>query len=300
MSDVPWYSFKDMDSAIRQLARSEFPPLLREIPDSPPLLYLRGNLPKPDTKTLAIVGSRKYTNYGKEVCEMLVSGLRGYNICIVSGLAIGIDGVAHQSALDAGLMTVAIPGSGLHDKALYPRRHQALAHEILAHGGGLLSEYEPDFDATTWSFPRRNRIMAGMSHAVLVIEASEQSGTLITSRLATDYNRDVLTVPGSIFSENTRGPHMLIKLGAAPVTKAEDVLEALRIDTTQATAAVTTASLTHLSAEAHSLLRELSEPKDRDTLIRALAMDAQQANILLMQLEMQGFITEDAGVFRKN
>lgn len=282
-----------MDHAIRQLAPSEFPPLLREIPEPPAKLYLRGSLPVFDAKLLAVVGSRKYTNYGKQVCESLIQGLCGYNICIVSGLAIGIDGIAHRAALDAGLHTLAIPGSGLDDDVLYPRRHKGLAHEILESDGGLLSEYEPDFRATVWSFPKRNRIMAGVTHAVLVIEAGEKSGTLITSRLATDYNRDVFAVPGSIFSESSRGPHMLIRLGATPVTSAEDILEAFSMETTPREAKLPA----ELSSEETHVLALLSEPKDRDTLIRALNVDVSHANILLMQMEMRGIIAEQNGIF---
>ena len=120
-------------------------------------------------------------------------------------LLLGIDSIAHRSALDAGLKTIAVPGSGLDDDALYPREHLQLAREIVEKGGALVSEYEPDFKATTWSFPRRNRIMAGLSKAVLVVEAERPSGTLITARLALDYGRDVFAVPGSIFSETSRG-----------------------------------------------------------------------------------------------
>ena len=190
------------------ISKNEFPaafsPLL-EIPEPPEKLYYRGALPDDDTVLLAVVGSRKYSHYGKEACEQVVKGLRGYDITIVSGLALGIDSIAHRSALDAGLKTIAVPGSGLDDDALYPREHLQLAREIVEKGGALVSEYEPDFKATTWSFPRRNRIMAGLSKAVLVVEAERPSGTLITARLALDYGRDVFAVPGSIFSETSRG-----------------------------------------------------------------------------------------------
>jgi DNA processing protein len=281
---------------VRQLASSEFPSLLNEIPEVPKKLFARGNLPDKKAKILAVVGSRRYTNYGKQVCESLIHGLRGYNICIVSGLAIGIDGIAHRAALDAGVMTLAIPGSGLGDDVLYPRRHRGLAHEILENGGGLVSEYEPDFRATLWSFPKRNRIMAGIAHAVLVVEAGQKSGTLITSRLATEYNRDVFAVPGSIYSEASKGPHMLIRLGATPITSSEDILEAFNMEAKDPKEASLPSGLSDVELK---ILSSLTEPKDRDALIRELSLDVSVANIALMQMEMNGLIAEDNDIFRK-
>jgi DNA processing protein len=281
---------------VRQLASSEFPSLLNEIPEVPKKLFARGNLPDKKAKILAVVGSRRYTNYGKQVCESLIHGLRGYNICIVSGLAIGIDGIAHRAALDAGIMTLAIPGSGLSDDVLYPRRHRGLAHEILEKGGGLLSEYEPYFRATLWSFPKRNRIMAGIAHAVLVVEAGQKSGTLITSRLATEYNRDVFAVPGSIYSEASKGPHMLIRLGATPITSSEDILEAFNMEAKDPKEASLPSGLSDVELK---ILSSLTEPKDRDALIRELSLDVSVANIALMQMEMNGLIAEDNDIFLK-
>ena len=129
------------------LTGEEIPEMLREIPDSPTKLYIQGKLPGPNTKFLCVVGSRKYTPYGKEACEKLITGLRGYDIAIVSGLALGIDGIAHKSALDAGLNTIAVPGSGLDESILYPSTHRRLAENILDAGGALLSEFEPSYDS---------------------------------------------------------------------------------------------------------------------------------------------------------
>lgn len=286
-----------MEFPIRELQPVDFPRLLREIPDPPEQIFIRGALPTEDSKILAVVGSRNYTDYGKAVTETLIDGLRGHNITIVSGLALGIDGLAHRAALDTGLHTLAVPGSGIDDSVLYPRRHRALAAEILTSGGGLLSEYAPTFRATPWSFPRRNRIMAGIAHATLVVEASLQSGTLITSRLATEYNRDVFTVPGNIFSQNTAGPHMLIKLGATPITAPEDILEALGIEASAPQGALHPAGR---SPEEENVLSLLHEPRERDALIRALGVDASRANILLMQMEIDGLIHIDGGVVRRS
>jgi DNA processing protein len=214
---------------IQTLKQKYWPKKLFEIPQPPKQLYIRGELPK-NQFTLCVVGSRKHSSYGKEICEHLISGLKGYPITIVSGLAYGIDTLAHKSAIEAGLKTVAVPGSGISDGSMYPKTNLKLAKKIIKSGGCILSEFDPDLKATSWSFPKRNRIMAGLSDAVLVIEAEEKSGTLITSRLATDYNREVLTIPGSIFSSNSKGPHMLIRLGATPITCVEDILEVFGLD----------------------------------------------------------------------
>ncbi len=219
-----------MQFPLIQLTKKQFPPLLNEIPDPPEKLFLRGALPKKNTKLLCVVGSRIATPYGQSVAFKLIEGLSGSNVAIVSGLALGIDAIAHKSALKAKLKTIAVPGSGLDDNVIYPASNRTLARTILESGGALLSEFEPSFKATPWSFPQRNRVMAGMSHATLVIEATERSGTLITSRLALDYNRDVLTVYGSIFQESTFGPHYLIKNGAIPVRNSDDILEVFGLE----------------------------------------------------------------------
>ncbi len=216
-----------MDFPIRTLERNEFPQLLKEIPDSPTVLTCRGVLPSPHLKLLAVVGSRNCTEYGATVIEHLIAGLAGYPVGIISGLALGVDSLAHRAALNNNLYTLAVPGGGLNDTVIYPRSHLPLAHEIITAGGGLLSEYDQNFKAQTWSFPKRNRIVTGMSHATLLIEAAEKSGTLISARLAADYNRDVLVVPGNIFSPNSYGTHQFLKLGATPVTTPEDILAAL-------------------------------------------------------------------------
>jgi DNA processing protein len=282
-----------MDFPIQKLSLDEHPPLLREIPQPPKELYLRGNLPPEGTKCLAVVGSRNYTNYGKQVVEHLISGLRGYPVSIISGLALGIDTLAHETALGTGLHTLSVPGSGIDDSVLYPRRNFGLARRILESGGGILSEFEPTFHATTWSFPQRNRIMAGLAHAVLLIEASEKSGTLITARLTAEYNRELLVVPGNIFSENSAGTHQFLKLGATPVTTPEDILIALNIE--EKSEPKTQAQL--FTEEELSVLALLTEPKDSDTIIRLLPSSPQVTLTLLMHMELKGHIREQNGVF---
>lgn len=219
-----------MDFSIQELPASQFPKLLLEIPQPPKTLNYRGVLPVPSMKLLAVVGSRRYTDYGRQVIDHLFQGLRGHNIGIVSGLALGIDSLAHEAALANDLYTLAIPGGGISDPAIYPSSHKPLAKKILEKGGGLLSEYAPDFRVTRWSFPQRNRLVCGISDATLIIEASEKSGSLITARLCVDSNRDLLVVPGSIFSENSKGVHQFLKLGATPVTDVKDILDVLGLE----------------------------------------------------------------------
>lgn len=215
---------------IRTLSRAEFPALLPEIPDAPQSLYIRGELSPKENKLLAVVGSRRMSQYGKDACEHLIQGLAGYPISIISGLALGIDAAAHQAALTLGLHTIAVPGSGIDDASIYPRSNQGLAHNILEAGGALLSEELPGTKSAPYMFPKRNRIMAGMSHAVLVIEAREKSGTLITAKLTAEYNRELLIVSHSIFSEGGEGGHIFLRLGATPVRNVQDILETLGLD----------------------------------------------------------------------
>jgi DNA processing protein len=280
---------------ILTLSSKEIPPRLKEITDPPKTLYIRGALPSTEYAMLAIVGSRKHTAYGKDVVTSLVRGLRGYPVAIISGLALGIDGLAHKAALDAGLPTLAVPGSGLDWNVLYPRNHERLAKEILEAGGGLLSEFSPETPAAPWTFPKRNRIMAGLADAVLIIEAEEQSGTLITARLAMEYNRDVLAVPGPITSTTSRGPNALIRDGAIPILSPTDILDALGISAQETPEhhPELLASLSEKEQEAYLLL---SLPLERDALFNSLELSPEHGNILLLELEMKGLIRTYGGL----
>lgn len=277
---------------ISTLPALEFPKVLLEIPQPPEKLFVTGELPDPkDYYYLSVVGSRKYTSYGKEVCERIIKGLAGYPIVIVSGLALGIDGIAHRAALDAGLQTVAVPGSGLNQSVIYPRTHLNLAKEIVENGGALLSEYEPDFKATPWSFPQRNRIMAGLSQGVLIIEAEEKSGTLITARMALDYNRNVFVVPGSIFSASSKGTNNLLRQGATPITSAKDLLEEIGfIEQTFGTL-----DLTLFTPEEQAVLILLDEPREREELLMLLSASPSQTLSIITVLEIKGIIYERLG-----
>lgn len=286
-----------MKFEIRELEAGEFPLGLKEIPQPPKTLNYRGNLPPPGISLLSIVGSRKYTNYGKQVVDELLSGLKGYSIGIVSGLAIGIDSLAHEAALKNNIYTLAIPGSGLNDEVIYPSQHKNLARKILEAGGGLLSEFEPSFKATKWSFPQRNRLVAGISQATLLIEAGEKSGTLITARMTIDYNRDLMVVPGNIFSANSHGVHQFLKLGAIPVTSSYDMLEVLKIETKEKEPIQ---SSLQLSPTEQIIINNLQEPTHRDELIRKTNLPTNEATQILMMMELQGHIASNQNIYRRH
>ena len=278
---------------VEKLLDEDLPPLLSEIADPPPHLYIRGTLPPPDTKLVTFVGSRKMSQYGKDACEHLIAGLADYPVAIVSGLAIGMDAVAHRAALKYGLPTLALPGSGINDDVLYPASNKALAAEILRAGGALISEFEPDHRTMIHFFPQRNRIMAGMSHAVVIVEAGLKSGTLITARLATDYNRELLVVPHPIFSDGGEGGHVFMKLGAQPVRSSSDILQAVGIIEEKSMQTVS------LTSEEQEVLALLQEPMPRDELLYELGIPTGEANVLLAQMELRGLLAESLGNIRK-
>ncbi len=273
----------------------ELPELLREIPDPPKELYARGALPDPSLKLLTVVGSRACTDYGRRAVRHLIDGLRGQPIAIVSGLAYGIDAEAHRAALDAGLPCVALPGSGLDWNVLYPRANVNLAREILENGGCLLSEFKPETRAADYTFPKRDRLMAAMAQATVIVEAKEKSGTLITARMAVEYNRELLAVPGSIFSHESAGVHQFLKLGAAPATDAADILRALGLSEN---APLSATMREDLNDDELRVLRALASPLTRDDLLESVGMAAAEANTLLSLMEIKGLLVEEFGLIR--
>lgn len=284
-------------NSIRKILPPEHPALLREIYDPPKFLYIQGKLPDKDINYvyLTVVGSRKNSEYGKTVTETLIESLKGLPVVIVSGLAYGIDSIAHRSALRAGLITIAVPGSGLNPKNLYPASHKELAEEIVAAGGAVLSPFENDTVGNNWTFPARNRIMAGMAHATLVIEAEIKSGTLITSKYATDFNRNVLTVPGQIFASQSAGPHMLIRLGATPITTGAELVEALGFKTDIKREEK---KYSDLSPDEMKIIKLLQNPIAKDILFEKLDMETGKINSLISFLELKGLIKEECGELR--
>ena len=282
---------------IRKLPKEDLPRQLLEIPQPPAYIYMTGAPLPADGKYLAVVGSRQNSRYGQDACEKLIRGLEGSGIIIVSGLALGIDSVAHRAALKAGLHTVAFPGSGLGERTIYPKTNLSLAKEILAAGGTLASEYEAGEESRDWYFPARNRLMAGLSQCVLVVEAAAESGTLITATMALDYNKNVLAIPGPILSETSWGPNRLIRQGAIPITCTADILEAFgmkeRSKPTQKALPI------DLSDNELQVLELLAEPQTRDDIIDTFDIPAHEMNVLLSVMEIKGLIVEEFGEVRR-
>lgn len=212
--------------AILSIRDRRYPETLRQIDDPPPLLYVRGELLPRDVFALAVIGTRRMSSYGSRMTRRIAGPLAVKGVTIISGLAKGVDGVAHRAALDVGGRTIAVLGSG--HLRLYPPEHEELADEIVKRGAGaVLSEYHPLHEAAKWTFPQRNRIVSGLSLGVLVVEAPLASGTMITASLAGEQGRDVFAVPGAADHEPSRGCHRLIRDGATLVESAEDILERL-------------------------------------------------------------------------
>ncbi len=283
---------------IQKLPKEKFPKALLEIPQPPKDLWIIGELPKEKNLIyLAVVGSRKFTTYGREACEKIIAGLKGYPIVIVSGFAMGIDTIAHKKAMQVGLKTIVFPGSGLSEEVIYPRVNTGLVKEIVEKGGCLISEFPPDLVSQYWCFPMRNRLMAGISKAVLIIEAEERSGTLITARLTTEYNRDLLVVPGSIFSTNSKGTNRLLRQGATPITTPEDVLEALGFELPK-DEEKQQKLFADLSPDEKKVVDILREPISRDALGRVLKIPTPNLNAILTVMEIKGLIKEELGEIR--
>lgn len=268
----------------------DFPALLAEIPDPPALLYIRGVYRDWNTKPhIAIVGSRKSTAYGRQVTEELSRALAQAGYTVVSGLAFGIDAIAHGATLEAHGSTIAILGSGIDDASISPQSHLNLAHDILE-TGSLISELGPGTTASVGTFPARNRIMAGMCQGTIVVEATEDSGSLITARLALDYNREVFAVPGSIFSPASTGTHRLLKEGAKLVTGIQDILSELgnNILDHEKNSKVDTAAPV-LDTDEETIYRFLShEGIHIDKLITLARLEAMRVNMILTKLELRG------------
>lgn len=280
---------------LRWLARSDpaFPFLLASIHDPPPGLFLRG-VASPDflsRPSVAVVGARSCTDYGAHVARTLARDLAAAGVVVVSGLARGIDGWAHRGALEGGGPTVAVLGCGIDRD--YPRAHAALAAQ-LAETGLIVSEYPPGVVPAPWRFPARNRIVAGLAAATVVVEARDRSGALITADLALEEGREVLAVPGEITSSLSRGTNALLRLGAAAVTSAADVLEAiglspLEIGDPEPPSGPAAAVLNALDAGAATA----------DELARMTGIDSAAAAAALTELELAGLVSAAAGMYRR-
>ena len=285
-----------MHPQIRQISLNspDFPKNLTEIPSPPKALNIWGKIPKTE-HYLSIVGTRKNSAYGEEILRKIVAGLAPHNFTIVSGLAVGIDSIAHKSALENNIPTIGVLGSGLNRNVFFPQKNWGLAEEIASRGGAVISEYENDMKATYWSFPQRNRIISGLSYATLVVEAGEKSGSLITARFALDQNREVCAIPGTIFSSNSKGTNKLIKQGAYLIESAEDILEIYGINFQKANN-----EKIELSPREQKIFDAIQEPTDIDSIIRACKMSSNETQALVGLMELRGIIKKVGNEYVKN
>ncbi len=292
----------DLDAALERVisagvqlltvADAHYPALLAQIPAPPPLLYVRGSISSADNWGVAIVGTRAPSSYGKEATRYFATDLASSGVTIVSGLALGIDAIAHTAALDAGGRTIAVLGCGVD--VPYPERNQRLAQRIIEQGA-LVSEYPLGMKPMPSNFPPRNRIISGLSLGTLVIEAGLKSGALITVDFALEQGRDVFAVPGSIFNKTSEGTNRLIRNGAGLVTHASDLLEALNLGVASAQQEIR-AELPDDPTEA-ALLELISyEPQHADLLGRAANLPAPIVAATLALLELKGYIRQVAAM----
>jgi len=293
----------DLDAALAQAHQAniklltwetpDYPSYLREIPTPPPLLYLQGDLLEQDRWAVAVVGTRRLTSYGRQVTRDLVAGLVQNNITVVSGLARGIDAVAHKTAVELGGRTLAVLGSGLD--AIYPADNRALAQEITQGHGAIISEYGLGVQPEAKNFPPRNRIISGLSLGVIIVEAGERSGALITTNFALEQNRDVFAVPGNINSPASQGPNKLIQEGAKLVTRVEDVLEELNLHMVAERTAVQL--VLPETAEEIALYTQLSaQPVHIDDLSRSTGLPSALVSSTLTLMELKGMVQQVGGM----
>jgi DNA processing protein len=273
---------------IIDLKDPNYPQLLKQIYDPPSTLYYRGNnLPASERKSIAIVGSRKPTPYGLECVKYITFHLQGLNVNIISGLALGIDSAAHKSALDLKIPTYAVLGSSLDDNNIYPRFNNKLALEIICHGGSLISEFPSPTPPYKMNFPKRNRIIAGLCDIVIVVEAAEKSGALITAEFAMDQGRDIYAVPGSIFSKLSVGPNQLISKGATPLTDLRQFV-ADNFEGQQQKLNFPTPNLSEIENQVLNIVHHT--PISFEQLLDKTCMTPAQLNPILMSLELKNLI----------
>jgi DNA processing protein len=272
-------SLEDGGWRLLSFEEAEYPGRLREIPDPPPVLFLRGRILPEDDRAVAVIGSRRASAYGLSVCGRLVRALVDHGFSIVSGMAKGVDAAAHWAALERGGRTVAVLGTGVD--VVYPKANRQTFERIL-HRGALVSEFLPGTPAWAKNFPRRNRIISGMALGVLVVEAAERSGTMITVRTALEQGREVFAVPGDIRSPVSRGTHRLIKEGAKLVERVEDILEEFPLQRVSELALNRKPSCVDADGPGagEQTVRE-REQGDKETLIRHLSDEGTHVEVLM-------------------
>ena len=297
---IPEKAKRDLDRAFKKgykiitLADNAYPPLLLEIPDPPPILYVCGNL-KTSLLNIAIVGSRNATKYGLTITRHLGADLATLGITVVSGMALGIDTAAHYGALAGHGNTIAVLGSGLD--RIYPASNKSLFYKI-AEQGAVISEFPLDTEPESHNFPQRNRIISGICQGTVIVEATKRSGSLITARMAAEQNRDVFAVPGSVHSFKSTGTHTLIKQGAKLVENAQDIVEEFDLVLTPPPAPENTGAKTpmELTPDESRVLKLLGPyPTHIDNLVRKLSIAPGSLSSILLHLELKGLIQQSPG-----
>lgn len=273
------------------LADASYPQSLLDIPNPPPLLYAKGRLALLNMPSIAVVGSRNASPQGEKNAEEFSAALSRQGLCIVSGMALGIDGAAHQGALKTRGATIAVVGTGLD--IVYPARHRHLAHQIAEHGL-IISEFALGTPSRAQNFPRRNRIISGLSQGCLVVEANLQSGSLITARLAVEQGREVFAIPGSIHSPMAKGCHQLIKQGAKLVDSMQDILDEMKI---APQSVVDSPNVEQpVDSEHDPLLEALGyDPVSLDVLAARSGLTTERLSAMLLVLELEGKLTSLPG-----
>lgn len=291
--DNEWEALEKQMIRVITIKDSAYPKLLKEIYSPPALIYIKGNLPENLNFSLAVVGTRKTTTYGRLITPEIVKELAKAGLTIISGLAFGIDALAHQSCLEVNGRTIAVLGCGL-DK-IYPLANYRLGQEIVEKNSAIISEYPIGTLPLKQHFPVRNRIIAGLARGVLVIEGSQDSGSLITAKCALEQNREVLAVPGNIYNKTSAGPNNLIKMGAKAVTNATDVLEALDLEFAQQY--IKNKEIIAETKEEEILLKFLSsEPIHIDELIQKSKLNTSVISSTLTMMEMTGKVKNIGGM----
>lgn len=265
-----------------------YPQRLKEIEQPPPVLYMRGELSQEDTWAVAIVGTRRVTPYGRQVTEEIASFLAANGVTIISGLARGVDAIAHNAALRAGGRTLAVLGSGV-DK-IYPPENRAMADQIMQHGA-VLSDYVPGTPPESTNFPPRNRIISGLSMAVVVIEAGETSGALITAEFAAEQGREVFAVPGNILAPQSKGTNKLIQRGAHPLLSASDIMEALNLTRVgHHKAARKALPVDEVESKLYEAIGE--EPIHVDEIRNLTGLPVEKVSATLVMMELKGMVRQ--------
>jgi len=290
--DEEWAKLEKENIKMITLADPNYPEFLREIPNPPYIIYAKGQMETLDNskKLLAIVGSRKFTSYGAQIARSFAGDLAKAGITVVSGMAIGIDSYAHLGALEAGGKTIAVLGNSLDENSIYPRAHVNLSRQI-TNSGLLLSEYPVATSAGPLTFPARNRIVAGLTLGTLVVEAGEKSGALITAQMALDYNREVFSVPGSIFSSSSIGTNNLIRNGAKLVGGINDILEELNLEKTNNAAP----KIPENDTEKILLHILTTEPLHIDIISKLTRLKTFEVSSALSMMEIKGWVKNIGG-----